>query len=307
MAGSDQARQARLEGLRRQIAKAASFSTRAAGTIPLGIDAIDSCLGGGLARGALHEVAAADHRSIPAALGFLLTLTHRSFAQGEKRLLAYPPPLAGEVDRCEAASRKGKCTSPPSASLHFVCSAPPPQAGEDKSTSLFQGEANILWPFGKTSHAFGQPYAPGLKFFGLDPARIVFVRCATARECLWAMEEGLRLGGIAAVIGARAKAMDLTSSRRLQLAAEQANTPVFLLRSYNDGAQSAAVTRWRVAPAPSARDQFGFTKNARFHVALDYARGGKTGEWVMEWDHDALRLRLSSALGDRAAGENRAA
>jgi protein ImuA len=164
-----------------------------------------------------------------------------------------------------------------------------------------------LWPFAKTAPAFGLPYPPGLKFFGLDPARIVFVRCANARECLWAMEEGLRLGGIAAVIGARPKAMDLTSSRRLQLAAEQANIPVFLLRHYNDHAPSAAVTRWRVSPAPSARDEFCFYKNARFRVALEYARGGKTGEWAMDWEHDALSLRLSSALDDRAAGENRAA
>jgi protein ImuA len=247
MARPEQTRQEWLEALRRQIAKAASFSTRGGDIVPLGIEAVDSCLGGGLARGALHEIAAVDHRSIPAALGFLLALTN--------------------------------CSS----------------------------KACVLWPFAKTAPTFGQPYAPGLKFFGLDPARIVFVRCATAHECLWAMEEGLRLGGIGAVIGARPKAMDLTSSRRLQLAAEQANMPVFFLRSYNDAAQSAAVTRWRVAPAPSAHDQFGFYKNARFRVALEYARGGKTGEWVLEWNSDAHALRLSSALGDRAAGENRAA
>src|SRR2546423_2728682 len=242
-----QTRKVRLDALRRQIARAAGFSTRPDQPARLGIADIDLCLNGGPVRGALHEIAAADHRSIPAALGFLLALTTLS------------------------------------------------------------GKACVLWPFAKTARAFGQPYAPGLCFLGLDPARIVFVRCATDRDCLWAMEEGLRLGGTAAVIGARAKAMDLTTSRRLQLAAEQANTPVFLLRAYNDHAPSAAVTRWRVAPAPSARDQFGFYKNARFRVALDYARGGKTGEWVMEWDHDALLLRLSSALGDRAAGENRAA
>lgn len=243
----EQSRQARLEALRRQIAKAASFPARAGDTVPLGIAEIDTCLGAGLVRGGLHEIAAADHRSIPAALGFLLALTN-------------------------------------------CC-----------------GKACVLWPFVKTAPAFGQPYAPGLKFFGLDPARIVFVHCANARECLWAMEEGLRLGGVGTVIGARTKKMDLTASRRLQLAAEQANMPVFLLRVYNDGAQSAAVTRWRVAPAPSTRDQFGFTKNACFRVALEYTRGGKTGEWVMEWNSDAHTLRLSSALGDRAAGENHAA
>ena len=300
------ARQARLETLRRQIAGAASFSVRPEETAPLGISEVDACLNGGLVRGALHEIAAADHRSTPAALGFLLALAGAK-SRSEKRLLSYPPPLAGEVARRAAASRKGERINPPSASLHFVCLAPPPQAGEDNLRARSRFQANILWPFTKTAPAFGLPYAPGLRFFGFDPARIVFVRCINARECLWAMEEGLRLGGIAAVIGARVKAMDLTASRRLQLAAEQANTPVFLLRNYNDFASSAAVTRWRIAPVPSARDRFGFYKNARFRVALEYARGGKTGEWIMDWDHDALCLRLSSALGDRASGENRAA
>jgi len=246
MAKFSPVRQARLDALRRQIVRTASARTE--DIAPLRIAGADACLNGGLARGALHEIAAADHRSIPAALGFLLALTN------------------------------------------------------------YSGKACVLWPFAKNATAFGMPYAPGLRFFGLDPARLVFVRCVNARECLWAMEEGLRLGGgVSAVIGARVKAMDLTSSRRLQLAAEQANIPVFLLRNYNDNALSAAVTRWRVSPAPSALDQFGFYKNVRFRVALEYARGGKTGEWAMEWDHDALRLRLSSALGDRAAGEHRAA
>jgi protein ImuA len=249
-------RQARLKVLRQQMARTARFSARAEDTAPLGIAGADACLNGGLVRGALHEIAAADHRSTPAALGFLLALSSPVYEGGS-----------------EPKARRGA----------------------------------ILLPFAKTVPAFGLPYAPGLRFFGFDPARILFVRCATPRECLWTMEEGLRLGGIAAVIGARAKAMDLTASRRLQLAAGQANTPVFLLRNYNDSAPSAAVTRWRVSPAPSGRDELGFYKNARFHVALDYVRGGKTGEWVLEWDHDAHLLRLSSALGDRAAGENRAA
>src|SRR5690242_10770946 len=86
MAGLDQTRQAQLEILRRQIARTASFSTCGGGTVPLGIDEIDSCLGGGLARGALHEIAAADHRSIPAALGSLLALVSN----------ISPPPPGGE-------------------------------------------------------------------------------------------------------------------------------------------------------------------------------------------------------------------
>jgi protein ImuA len=269
MAGSLDGRQVRIEALRRQIAQAASFSARAEKTAPLGIADVDACLNGGLVRGALHEIAAADHRSIPAALGFLLALTSISLF-----------PSGGEGDAA---------------------------IENQKSEIGGRGKTCVLWPLAKQGHAFGMPYAPGLRFFGLDPARILFVRCAIARDCLWTMEEGLRLGGIAAVIGTRVKSMDLTASRRLQLAAEQANTPVFLLRHYHDSAPSAAVTRWRVAPAPSARDTYGFYERARFHVALDYARGGKQGEWVMEWNHEAHSLRLSSALGDRAAGEDRAA
>jgi len=246
--GSNSAKVAHIEKLRRQVARAAKLPARVEETAPLGIADIDACLHGGLMRGALHEVAAGDHRSVPAALGFLLALTHVQHARGA-----------------------------------------------------------LLWPFAKNANPFGAPYPPGLRFFGIDPARILFVRCATDRDRLWTMEEGLRLGGVAAVIGTRAKAMDLTASRRLQLAAEQAATPVFLLRNYNDNAPSAAVTRWRIRPAPSPRDSFGFFAHARWQVALDYSRGGKVGEWEVEWIHDAVSLRLSRRLGDRAAGEDRAA
>lgn len=40
------------------------------GAVPLGIDTVDRMLGGGLARGALHEIAAAGEAHIPTAAGF---------------------------------------------------------------------------------------------------------------------------------------------------------------------------------------------------------------------------------------------
>ena len=42
--------------------------------LPLGIAAIDAALGGGLARGALHEIAAASEAHLAAAAGFALGL-----------------------------------------------------------------------------------------------------------------------------------------------------------------------------------------------------------------------------------------
>ena len=162
----------------------------------------------------------------------------------------------------------------------------------------------LIWPIERKQAAFGRPYGPGLKHFGLDPGRIVFLRCQHGTDALWAMEEGLRIGGIAAVVGTRPMHMDLTASRRLQLAAEATATPVFLLRTHEDQAASVAVTRWRVAPYSAVRDRHGFFSAPRWQVALDRVRGGRTGDWIMEWDHEALCLRLPAGLGSGALQES---
>ena len=53
----------------RKLERPAGFEAEA-GAMPLGIAAIDTALGGGLARGALHEIAAAGESHIAAATGF---------------------------------------------------------------------------------------------------------------------------------------------------------------------------------------------------------------------------------------------
>ncbi|MBU6299536.1 MAG: ImuA protein [Alphaproteobacteria bacterium] len=203
------------------------------------IGEIDICLRGGLALGALHEIAATDFRAIPSAWGFLLALMAR-------------------VERKNA----------------------------------------VVWPL-VSSEPFGMPYACGLKSFGLNPGDFLMVRCRCEHDAAWAMEEALRVGA-RAVIGARTRDMDLTASRRLQLAAQRSGTPIFLLRTHDDCRPSAAVSRWRVAVLPAARDRFGLFSNPRWHIALEYARGGRCGEWVVEWNHETLCLRLPSILADRA-------
>jgi protein ImuA len=51
------------------------------GTLPFGISAIDTMLGGGLARGALHEIAATGEAHLPAAAGFALAVAKRAASQ----------------------------------------------------------------------------------------------------------------------------------------------------------------------------------------------------------------------------------
>ncbi len=49
-----------------------------AGVMPFGIAPIDAALGGGLARGALHEIAAASESHIAAATSFVLGIAARA-------------------------------------------------------------------------------------------------------------------------------------------------------------------------------------------------------------------------------------
>jgi hypothetical protein len=73
------------------------------------------------------------------------------------------------------------------------------------------------------------PYAPALADAGLDPARMLVVRPRAGVDRLWAMEQALRSGACAAVLGWAGEARD-PMLRRLKLAAEKGGTPAFLLR-----------------------------------------------------------------------------
>ena len=106
----------------------------------------------------------------------------------------------------------------------------------------------------------GELYGPGLAAHGLDLDRLVFVRAPDAPTALQAMEEGLRSGAPAFVLGElwRLKSYDLSASRRLLLSARAGATPALLLLASAYGAaetlSSAAETRFEIAAAPSAHE-----------------------------------------------------
>lgn len=103
------------------------------------------------------------------------------------------------------------------------------------------------------------------------------------------------------VAGAIAGGLDLTSSRRLNLAAAAQRTPLVLLRGAKAAGVSAAATRWRIAAAPAACDRFGAFAHWRWQVALERCRNGRPGEWLIEWNHVAHRFRVVEGLADRPA------
>jgi protein ImuA len=102
------------------------------------------------------------------------------------------------------------------------------------------------------------------------------------------------------VAGAIESDLDLTMSRRLNLAAAAAGTPLILLRPPAATGISAATTRWRIAAAPAGRDRFDAFADWRWLVTLERCRNGRAGQWTLEWDHVAFRFRLAEVLADRA-------
>lgn len=154
-------------------------------------------------------------------------------------------------------------------------------------------------------------YAPGLAAYGLTPDRLVAVRAVRPVDALWAMEEALRCSALSVVLG-ELEELDLTTSRRLQLAAESSGVTGFLLdlgvgasggRNWRTGGRqmeggraeglSAAVTRWRLDAVPSLDEKDVVPRPAgglpglgmpRWSVALERCRGGRAGRWTLAWD-----------------------
>jgi protein ImuA len=155
---------------------------------------------------------------------------------------------------------------------------------------------------------FGAPCGHGLAQLGLDVGRLILVETQTDKDALWAIEETLRSKAQPAMVaGALASGLDLTSSRRLNLAAAPQHTPLVLLGGADATGTSAAAARWRISAAPAALDRFGALAVPRWHIALERSRLGnlqgrpmnRPGAWLIEWNHVAHRFRVVAGLADR--------
>jgi protein ImuA len=157
----------------------------------------------------------------------------------------------------------------------------------------------VLWCRSRrTALEAGDPYGPGIARLGLPPDRLILVEAAKPAELLWAMEEGARTKGLAAVV-ADGVSPDLTASRRLQLAAEAGGGLVFLLATGRQNVPSTALTRWFVGSAPSRPEADGPGRPC-WKIELWRCRGGgRPQDWMVEWDNAALSLSVVSQMADR--------
>lgn len=227
--------------LRRQI-ESLEGSAQARPPLPFGIAAVDDHLpGGGLARGALHEV----------------------------------------VEAGPAAEFAGSATL-------FTAGV----------AARLQGP--VLWCLTRRDL-----FAPGLALAGLAPGRVIYAEAGRDRDVLPLVEEGLRERGLVAVVGEVTR-LSLIASRRLQLAAEASGVTALLLRRWWTVAEkdlaalpSAAVTRWRIAPAASEPVPVQGLGRAKWQVDLVRCRGGVPRSWILEACDAKGRLALAAALASR--------
>jgi protein ImuA len=269
----------RLQILQRQALQRTAGIEGDPGALPLGIAAIDEALGGGLARGALHEIAAPGEAHLAAATGFVLGL------------VSSPSPRANPLSFRGASAASEPGIQGQALYLTSLDSGP----GATRRPGMTA--RNILWIAEDMALTeSGALYGPGIEAFNLAPERLLTVAAAHRRDLLWAMEEALRCRTIGAVIGElRHGDIDAVAVRRLSLAAADSGALALLLRSAPVSDASTAATRWIVGAAPSAHGP------PRFAAHLIRNRRGPTGSWILQWSDIDERFVLATPAQPVAA------
>lgn len=191
-----------------------------------------------------------------------------------------------------------------------------PDLGDDAAATLFIAgiaarlPGTVLWALRRRDL-----FAPGLALAGLGPNRVIYAECGSDEDVLAVMEEGLRHGGLAAVVG-EASRVAMASTRRLQLAAEEGGTMALMLKRWRRGGEdplavpSSAMTRWRIGSVPSGALPVECVGRPRWRIDLARQRGGESFTLIMEGTDAKGRLALPARSGDRpdqAGGALRAA
>ncbi|MFC3127237.1 ImuA family protein [Pseudoroseomonas globiformis] len=126
-------------------------------------------------------------------------------------------------------------------------------------------------------------WAPGLQGLGLGAERLLLARYRQPADGLWVLEEALRSPALGSAV-LQLDRLDMTASRRLQLAAEGSSRVGLLLRSVAEHGPSSAVTRWRVSSLPDVQAR------PRWQLDLLRCRAGRPAAWTVQVEAGVLRV-----------------
>ncbi|MBO9498524.1 MAG: recA-like protein [Novosphingobium sp.] len=221
---------------------------------------------------------------------------------------AFPSPFAAAVSAAAAHWRPGLV-----ADRHSEIFAPAAEASGAgmalslaldglRASGLAEGRRAILWVQDRNAIRLGgRPCRAGLP--AELRARLIHVAAQTPEDALFALEEGLRCRELACVIGeltGNPKALGLTASRRLSLAAERHGVPLFLIRLDARRDLSSARMRWEVhsSTSPPRRWNPAAPGTPSWRAELFRARGYRQGEWILH--DDGTRLVAGPSQGAAA-------
>jgi protein ImuA len=150
-------------------------------------------------------------------------------------------------------------------------------------------------------------FAPALAQVGLAADRVIYVDACDEKSLLACFEEGVRHGGLGAVVAEVAR-LSMTASRRLSLAAEASGSIAIAVRRWRRqteaadfGQPTASATRWRVSTLPSTPLPVPGVGRARWLLELIRCRAGESADFVVSACDAKGRLALPADMADRSA------
>lgn len=162
----------------------------------------------------------------------------------------------------------------------------------------------------------GSLYPPALEALGVPVERLILLRPRSSADAIWAIDQSLRSGAVAAVWAMLAMRLEDRDARRLQLAAETGRTPGLLVRDFHArGKPSFADVQFYVQDKKRhhlrhrQRDRT-LTLSSDFEtvsVTLDRVRGGVVGKSLDVQIDDSATVRpvpLTDTRRHEAAAEH---
>ena len=147
----------------------------------------------------------------------------------------------------------------------------------------------------------------GVKHFGLEPDRIVFIHTQKHKDKLWIIEEALKCDALSIVIS-EMTALSFTESRRFQLAVERSGVTGFIHRFAPVVENAVAcTTRWKIIPIPShAIDGLPGIGSIAWDVQLLKVKNGRPNSWQVSWMNQRFipisKQNISIPLYERHTG-----
>jgi protein ImuA len=165
-------------------------------------------------------------------------------------------------------------------------------------------ERPLLWcRLSSGRREWGRIYGHGLEALGLARQRLLTVTLNQPAAILWTVEEALKSSSLAGVVTDVGPNLDLTAVRRLMLAAKRGRTPALLLFPAPLEGGTGGRSRWIVAAHASRPPPFDDQAPGApvWQLRLARCRGGRPGEWLVEWSHATHRFALAPAISGRTA------